>query len=95
MTLQGLEASLLHSCRQTLDEGCLGEGTGATFVLISKEVGVWGRVVYLAMVFERDEGVCGPWVRAPIHIFTLKGGCFGVRQMKDGDLKAVGVSVDA
>ena len=73
MTLQRLKAGLLCSCCQTLDKGCLGEGTRVTLVLISKEVGVWGRVVYLAMVFERDEGVCGPQVRALIHIFTLKG----------------------
>ena len=95
MTLQRLEASLLCSCRQKLDEGRLGEGTRATLVLISKEVGVLGRVVYLALVFKRDEGVCGPRVRALINVFTLKGGCLGVRQMKDGDLEAVGVPVNA
>ena len=95
MCMQRLKAGLLCSCRQALDEGCLGEGTRATLVLISKEVGVLGRVGYLAMVFERDEGVCGPRVRAPIHVFTFKGGCFGVGQMKDGDLEAVGVPVDA
>ena len=95
MALQRLEASLLCSCRQTLDEGCLGEGTRATLVLISEEVGVLGRVVYLAMVFKRDKGVCGPRVRAPIHVFTFKGGCLGVQQMQDGDFEAVGVPVNA
>jgi hypothetical protein len=47
------------------------------------------------MVLQGAIGVGGTWVRTPVYVFALQGSCLGVWKVKDSDLQAICVTVNA